>query len=87
MISMGKPLALVGVVIGAVVVVLLLGALTGVFFNSIAGINENLTEASTGDDTADTILTVFPIVVGVSAVLGFVGLVLAAVAFARTRGS
>jgi uncharacterized membrane protein len=81
--DMNRPMSLVGIVIGAIVVVLLLAALSAPFFGAIGGINENLTEADVGDDAGNTILGVFPLVIAVGAVLGFVGLVLAAVAFRR----
>jgi uncharacterized membrane protein len=83
LLDLNRPMRIVGVVIGGIVIVLLLAALTAPFFGAIGDINTNISEAETGDDAGDVILGVFPLVIAVGAVLGFVGLVLAAVAFAR----
>lgn len=86
--DLGRPMAIVGTVIGAVVVVLLIAALVATFFGAIADVNENLSDenVTTGDATADVILRVFPIVIGVVAVIGFVGLIIAALQFTNGNG-
>lgn len=85
--ELGKgALVLVAVIIGAVVVIQIVAALFPTFFNSVAAINENLTTTSTGDDTADSLLPIFRILVGLGALFGIIGIVLAAIAI-KNRSS
>ena len=82
--NVGNVNGLVMGIIGAVVAILIVASLAGVFFSSISGLNENLSTASTGSTVGDTIASTFVIVVAVGAVIGLVGLVLSAI---KLRGS
>lgn len=79
-IDMRAPFAVIGVILGAVVVFLLIAALFSTFADSVADVNENLTDENVtfGDETTDTIKPVFAIVLGLVALTGIVGLALRA---------
>lgn len=74
---MGGVMAVVITVLGVLIGLQVLAPLTGTFFDSVEGINDNLTDANTttGDATADSLLSVFPIIIGITGLLVFVGLV------------
>lgn len=86
MLETGKALAIVGVVIGAVVTALVLAAVAPEFFGAVADLNAVFTNESTttGDATADSLLSVFPIIIGITGLFAIAGL--AIVAF-RLRGT
>lgn len=73
--NLSKPLAIVGVVIAAVVGLSILSALLPTLFDSTAAITENVTTGDVGNDTANTLLGVFGMVVPIVIILGIVGLV------------
>lgn len=83
---LGRSQGLIGSVITLVVIVAIVAATAGLMFSSIADFNTALSTNTTGDTTADTIAAVLPILVGVTFVLGLVGLVVAAIRL-RGRGS
>lgn len=66
------------VVVGAVVVLVILAALTPVFFDAVADLVNNLTadNVTTGNDAADQILEAFAPVIGILAAIVFLGLVI-----------
>jgi hypothetical protein len=63
--NLSKPLAIVGVVIAAVVGLSILSALLPTLFDSTAAITENVTTGDVGNDTANTLLGVFGIILGI----------------------
>lgn len=81
--NLNAGLAIVGVVIGAVVVMAIIAALLPTFLGSLADTNAafNDPNATTGDATADSLLPIFPILIGLGGLIAIVGLVLAAVHF------
>lgn len=81
--NLSKPLALVGVIVGAVVTMLLLAAFIGVLIDSGRAVTENLTTADTGSDTADTLATALAFIVPIALILAIIGLAIAAVQFSR----
>lgn len=80
----GRTNALIGTVIGLVVILAIIGATFGLMQSSIADVNADLSNASLNDTTANTIAGVFPILVGVTFVLGIVGLIVGAIKFRRS---
>lgn len=77
---------LVGILLGAVIVLLVLAKLIVPVFDATADVNTALNDenVTTGDDTADSIKPVFGVLIGLSVLLGFVGLILAAVKFSKS---
>lgn len=82
--NLNKPLALVGIVLGAIVTLLLLAAFVGPLFDATASITENFTEGTTGNAQADAILPIFAFIIPIAVIVGIVGLVLVAVSFSRS---
>lgn len=80
----GRTNALIGTVIGLVVILAIIGATFGLMQSSIADVNNDLASADLNDTTANTIAGVFPILVGVTFVLGIVGLIVGAIKFRRS---
>lgn len=78
-------MGIVATVIGAVVVILVVAAVAPQFFSALADTNEVLTDANTttGDTTADSLLGVFPLMIGITGLFAIVGIVLAAVRFSN----
>ena len=79
----GKLLNVAVVVVGAVVALAILAALLPTFLGSVEDVNENLSTGTTGDATADTILGIMPILVGIGAVFALVGLIFASIRLSR----
>lgn len=86
---LGRVGTVISVVIGAVLVLTILGGMTDVYFDALQKINDNLTDpnTTTGDNDADDLLTAFPPIVGIIGVVGFLILVFSAFAFANRRGN
>lgn len=86
--NFGRVGTVISVVVGAVLVLTVLGALTDTFFNAVEDINDNVTanDTSTGNDEADDLLDAFPPIIGIIGVIGFVGLVFAAFSSVNKRG-
>jgi len=82
-----KGLAIAGAIIGTVVLLAIIAAMIGIYFSSVADTNAVFTDenTTTGNDTADSLLPIFPILIAFAALFGIVGLVLAGVALA-TKG-
>jgi hypothetical protein len=80
-----KPLGILILVLTAVVTLALLAGVTGSFFTNLQAVNDNITTATTGDATADSILAIFPLVIGVGGVVAFVSLVF--IAFRMSRNN
>jgi hypothetical protein len=83
--DLNKPLAVVGVILGGIISLLLLAALLPQMFSATQDITEAFENGTTGNESADTILTVFAFVVPIVIVVAIVGLVIAAVRFSRGR--
>lgn len=81
--NLSKPLAIVGVVVGAIVAITLMAA----FLPTLLGSSENITTAldsgTTGNAQADAIKDIFVFIVPLALILGIVGLVLAVVSFGK----
>lgn len=82
--NLNKPLALVGIVLGAIVTLLLLAAFVGPLFDATQSITENFTEGDTGNEQANAILPIFAFIIPIAVIVGIVGLVLVAVSFSRS---
>lgn len=84
-IGLGPVMALVGVFVGFIVIVTVAANFVLPIFTATADVNEALNDdnVTTGDASADSIKPVFGIVIGLAVVLGFVGLILAAVKFGK----
>lgn len=78
----------VSAVVGAVVVLTVLGALTSTYFGGVEDISNNITDpnVTTGNSDADNLLTAFDPVIGIVGVIGFIGLVFAAFTLVNRRG-
>lgn len=74
-------------IVGGVVALVLVAALIPTLFNAVNDVNTNLTDpgTTTGDGTADTLLPVFPILIGVGAIIAIVGAIFAAFRFGGGR--
>lgn len=83
LIDLGRPLAIIGSILGVILAVLVVSALFPTLASSTARLNENLTNDSVtfGDATTDTIKPIFAIIVGVSVLVGVIGLVLGVMRF------
>ena len=81
--NLNIDLKIVGVILAAVIGLLLVAAFLPSMFASTAAVTENLTTGSTGNDQADSILTVFAFVVPVVLILGIVGIVFAVAKFRK----
>lgn len=73
-------LAVISTVVGAVLVLSILGATTDIFFDAVSDINDNLSDpnTTTGDADANQLLDAFIPIIGILGVVAFVGLVFAA---------
>lgn len=82
----GKAMAVISAVISVIVITSILAATLGTTFTSVADVNAvfNDPNQTLNDTTTDSLLTVFPILIGLGFLFAVVGLVLAAVAFRRT---
>lgn len=72
---------LIGGVIGLVVILAVLGATIGLMFTSVADVNTAISTGSTNSTEADAIAPVFPILLGITFLLGLVGVATAAMKF------
>lgn len=83
--GLGGALGIVGVIVGAIVAVLIVAALFPQFMSALSGINGNLNDpnTTTGDATADSLIPVFSLVIGLAGLFGIVGIILAAVHFGK----
>lgn len=79
--NISSGLTIVGVIIGAVVTMAIVAALLPTFLNSLADVNTEFNDpnATTGDATADSLLTIFPILIALGGLFAIVGLILMAV--------
>ena len=82
--NLSKPLAIVGVIFGAIIGLSLLAAFLPSLFSSTASITENVTTGDTGNAQANELLSVFGFLVPVIIVLGIVGLVIAVASFRKS---
>lgn len=78
--DMSKGLSVVGIVLGAVITMVVIANLFPTFADAVADVNTNLTDDTVtfGDETADGLKPVFAIVIGITALLGIVGIILGA---------
>lgn len=76
-----RPLAIVGVILGAVVALAILAALLPTFFSSLGDINGVFNDpgTSTGDSTADSLLGIFPILIAIGGLFAVVTMALRSV--------
>lgn len=86
LINLGSVLSIAGIIIGAVVAVILIAALIPTYLGGIADVvgvfNDNNT--TTGDTTADSLLTVFGLLIAFAGLFAIVGLVFLAVRLKRS---
>lgn len=83
--NLGKGLSIVGVFIGAILVLLVVAALLPELFPAIGSTVENITDGSTGNATADALLPVFGLIVALSILIGVVTLILSSTRFGGKR--
>lgn len=74
--NLNKPLAVIGVVLAAVIGLLVLSALLPTLFSATASITENVTTGDVGNATANSLLSVFGLVVPLVIIVGIIGLVI-----------
>lgn len=81
-----RALAIIGILFGAVLVLSAAVAVAPTFFTSVADTNDLLGNESvtTGDETSDSLKPIFRLVFGIVALVGFIGILIAAVTI---RGS
>ena len=79
-INLTSILAIIGTLIGAIIVFQIGAAIFPDFAGSVADVNENLSNESVtfGDDATDAIKPVFAFVLGIVALVGFIGILLGA---------
>lgn len=82
-INLTKPLAFVGVAIGAIVSLLLLAGFIAPMFDASRAITENVTTADTGSTIGDSIAHSLGPIVPIGLVVAIVGLAFAAVSLAK----
>lgn len=77
MINLSGPMAIISVIIGGFVLLIIIAALLPTFFTGLADTNAALTDpnTTTGDATADSLLTVFPILIGLAGLFFIIGLI------------
>lgn len=83
----GRALGIAGGMIGALVVISVIAAVIGPYLTGVADVNTVLNDPNTtaGDATADSLLPIFPLLVGITGLFAVVGAILAGMHF--TRGS
>lgn len=81
--NLSKPLAIVGVILGAIVSLLLLAAMLPQLFDATHDVTDTFANATTGNAPADSILSVFAFIVPIVIVVAIVGLVVLAVKFSK----
>lgn len=81
--NLSKPMAIIGVFIGAILVLALAAGFLPSIFSNVAAVTENLTNGDVGNAQANTILGVFGFIVPVILVLGILGVILAAAVVSR----
>jgi ABC-type microcin C transport system permease subunit YejB len=79
----GKATRIIGASVALIVGLSLVGAFAATMFGEVEDINTAFTANTTGDATADTIASIFPLVIGAAFILGLAGLVLSLVAFGK----
>lgn len=79
----GRALAIGGAVIGAVVVLSVIAAVAPTFFTGLSDTNAVLNDVNTttGDATADGLIGIFPLLIGITGLFALVGAILVAVKF------
>lgn len=82
-IDLKKPLAIVGVIFGAIIGLNLLAAFMPSLFASTKSITENVSAADVGNAQANTLLTSFGFIVPIVIVLGLVGLIFVVAQFKK----
>ena len=78
-INLNKPLAPVGVIIGAIVTLLVLAGFVAPMFDAGRSVTENVTTADTGSTIGDTLAAALGPILPVVLVVGIIGLAFAAV--------
>lgn len=73
--SVGKALAVVGVILGAIIGLTLLAGFLPSMFDATASITENVSNGDVGNEQANTLLSVFGIVVPIVIIAGLVGVI------------
>ena len=76
--NMNRVLTVAFVVIGAVIGIQILAALAPTFFTAVADLNQEFNTADVNDTTANSILPIFPTLLGLAGVVAIVVLALAA---------
>ncbi len=81
--STGRALAIGGAIIGAVVVLSVIASVAPTFFTELSDTNAVLNDpnTTTGDTTADGLLGIFPLLIGITGLFALVGAILVAVKF------
>jgi hypothetical protein len=74
--NLGRGLSIVGIFIGAILVLLVVAALLPEVFPALGSVVQNITDGSTGNATADALLPVFGLIIALSIVIGIVTLLL-----------
>jgi hypothetical protein len=84
--NMGPAFTILGIIIGAVVVLAVIAALLPTWLDSVADVVTNFTDpaATVGDATADSLLPIFGLLIAFGGLFAIVALVF--VAFKRSRG-
>lgn len=85
LINLGGVLGIAGVIIGAVVSIILIAALLPTFLDAVSDVTGAFNDANTttGDDTADSLLPIFGLLVAFAGLFAIVGLVFLAVRLRR----
>ena len=85
LINLGGVLGIAGIIIGAVVAIILIAALIPTYLGGVADVVDVFNDANTttGDATADSLLTVFGLLVAFAGLFAIVGLVFLAVKLRR----
>lgn len=83
--SIGPALGVAGAIVGAVVVVLVAAAFIPTFFSATSDTVTAFEDpnTTTGNDSADALLPVFAILVGITALFGIGGLIVGAIALKK----
>lgn len=81
--NLDAALGLVGLLIGATILFVLMGALTSTFFGGVSDTVGNLTDANvtTGSTTADALKDPFGLLIAVGGLIAFVGLAIGVTRF------
>lgn len=70
-----KALSIAGVIIGAVVAVILIATLYPTYGGAVANLTENVSSTDLGDPTANSLRSVFALVISLAGLFAIVGLV------------